>query len=148
MAAERRRRLAREPERADLTDADLTDANLTDAVLTGADLTRADLTRAKRDFFLVLYTAPKEVAGLREALVEGRVNGSTYEGECACLVGTIANVRGVEYSTIAGLEPDANRPAERLFLAVKKGDTPENHPVVKIVVEWIDEWMELQGVKA
>jgi hypothetical protein len=56
------------------------------------------------------------------------------------LVGTIANVAHVPYRELAGLIPDSNRPIERLFLAIREGDTPSNHPIAKIVEGWIIEW--------
>jgi hypothetical protein len=138
---------------ADLTDADLTRANLTRANLTNANLTcanlryadlrYADLTAIKNDVWRVLLHAIPEVPGLRNALVEGRVNGSAYEGDCACLCGTIANVRGCRYDAIEGVKPDASSAAERFFMAIKKGDTPERNPASKIAVEWIDEFAKL-----
>ena len=123
------------------SDADLRDADLTRADLRGADFTGADLTPVRDDLWAVLSSAPAEVEGLRTALVEGRVDGSTYEGECACLVGTLANVRQCKYSAITGLSPDSRRPAERFFLAINPGDTPENSVEVKLAVEWIDQWL-------
>ncbi len=130
---------------ADLAYANLTGANLTGADLTGADLTRADLTdanltRAKEDFREILSHAPAEVPGLLAALRDGRIDGSTYEGACACLVGTIANVRGCNYGKLSGIKPDSWRPAERLFLAIRRGDTPQNNPIARIVEDWIVEW--------
>jgi hypothetical protein len=111
------------------------------ANLAGANLTCADLEDAKDDLFKILDSAPNEVAGLLAALRSGRVDGSTYHGECACLVGTIANVRGVDVDT---LEQNSLRPAERWFLAIRKGDTPETNAVAKITAEWIDEWIASQ----
>jgi hypothetical protein len=104
----------------------------------------------------VLDQAPHEVAGLRAALVEGRVNGSTYEGECACLVGTIANVRGVTIDTV-GIPQSASRPAEQWFMPIAEGDKPtdldpdaakradevsEGVFRASVAVQWIDEWAE------
>ena len=134
---------------ADLSDADLSDAVLSDAVLIGADLRGADLRDAdlseqKNDFFDILLRAQGEIAGLRAALVAGRVDGSTYEGECACLVGTIAHVRGGQYDALGnGLKPDASRPAERWFLGLRKGDTPKTSQISQITVEWLDEFVSL-----
>ncbi len=140
---------------ADLTDADLTDANLTradltDANLTRANLTRADLTGAREDFRAVLDAAPNEVAGLLLALREGRINGSRYEGECACLKGTIANIRGCSYTALdarcdAPLYPDSNRPGERLFMGISPGHVPAINPVARIVEGWILEWQAERG---
>ena len=137
---------------ADLQNADLQNADLQGAVLRGAVLQNADLrdavlrgavlTPIRDDFWAVLSSAPKEVHGLRKAIIEGRINGSSYEGECACLVGTIANIRGVNYETLQNLRPDARRPAERFFLAIKKGDLPKTNQFSKLALEWIDEWLE------
>ena len=127
--------------RANLTAADLTDANLTDADLTDADLTDADLTDAKAGLFRVLDAAPAEVAGLLSAVQEGRIAGTCYEGECSCLKGTIATLRGVKYHTMQDeLAPMAGSAAEIWFLGMQPGQTPENHIISKITAEWIQEW--------
>jgi len=131
---------------ADLSGADLSWANLREANLRGADLSGANLREAildpiRDDFWAVLASAPKEIAGLRAALVAGRVNGSTYEGACACLVGTIANVRGCAYTELGILHPQSNRTAERFFLGINTGDTPETNQFSARAVEWIDDFV-------
>ena len=89
----------------------------------------------------MLDAAPKEVAGLLAALKAGDVDGSTYEGECACLVGTIANVRGCDFKSLPGLVPNGDRPAEKWFLAIREGDTPRNSQVCAIAAKWVEEWL-------
>jgi hypothetical protein len=136
--------------KADLTEADLAGANLTGANLSEADLTRANLTMAdlteanlsciREDFQLVLDSAPAEVVGLRLAVTEGRIDGSTYTGDCACLIGTIANVRQSDYYELPGIVPNDDRPAERWFLAIHRGDKPESSQIAAITLGWIDEW--------
>ena len=125
---------------ANLTGADLTDANLTGAKLTGANLTGANLTPIRDDFFNVICKAPNEIPALREALMSGKVDGSTYVGVCKCLVGTIAGAQGKPYDCVPGITPDASRPAERFFLAIQKGDTPETSQFASRAVAWIDEF--------
>lgn len=111
------------------------------ANLTDADLTDANLTPIRDDLWAVLSAAPSEVVGLRAAIAEGRIDGSTYEGDCACLVGTLANVRHVRYDAIPSLRPNSSRPIERFFLAIRKGDTPETSTFSRLALEWTDEWL-------
>lgn len=111
------------------------------ANLTDADLTDANLTPIRDDLWAVLSAAPSEVVGLRAAIAEGRIDGSTYEGDCACLVGTLANVRHVRYDAIPSLRPNSSRPIERFFLAIRKGDTPETSTFSRLALEWTDEWI-------
>jgi hypothetical protein len=126
---------------ANLYGADLCGADLGRADLDGANLRSADLGAIRADLRSVLDVSPAEVPGLLAALREGRVNGTAYSGECACLVGTIANVRGCAYDAIPDLRPDASRPAERWFLAIATGDAPETSQVVSITVEWVEDWL-------
>jgi Pentapeptide repeats (8 copies) len=134
---------------ANLSDANLSGANLSGAYLRGAylrgaNLSGANLSQFKSDIFDVLLRAPNEVKGLKQSLLDGKVDGSVYEGDCACLVGTLANIRQCDYKLIGnGISPDASRPAEQWFMLIKKGDTPETNNVSKITVEWIDEFLSL-----
>ena len=86
------------------------------------------------DLWSILDLAPNEVGGLRDALVNGRVDGSVYDGECCCIVGTLGKLGA------RGLTRDSDRPAERLFAPIAPGHTPENSPLVLVVVGWIDQW--------
>jgi hypothetical protein len=121
--------------------ANLGGADLGGADLGGANLGGADLREAQDDLYEVFSSTPAEVPGLLAALRAGKVDGSTYEGQCACLVGTIAKVRACHYTEIAGLEPDASRPIERLFTTIRGGDTPATNPIAKIVEGWTEEWL-------
>ncbi|MFM0503918.1 pentapeptide repeat-containing protein [Paraburkholderia caffeinilytica] len=130
---------------ADLRSANLGGANLRSANLGGADLRSADLQPIRADFYDVLSHAGKEVPALIDALKNGRVDGSTYTGECSCLVGTIATARGVDvYGDDFGIQTDSNRPAERFFMGISKGDTPETNQVSKIALEWAESWLDMQ----
>ena len=128
-----------------LRDANLRDANLGGAYLGATDDPRHPLFAIRQDLWSILDQAPVEVAGLRAALVEGRVDGSCYEGECACLVGTIANVRGCPIDEL-DLPQLSSRPAEQWFIPIrpggKPGDDSEGGFRSKLAVEWIDAWQE------
>jgi hypothetical protein len=133
---------------ADLGGADLRGADLGGANLRGADLGGADLGEIKKDFFKVLEAACGEVLGLYDAIQRGKVNGSSYTGECACLVGTIANIRHEDYGALKiDLRPDSSRASEKWFLAIQTGDIPQSNQVSAITAGWMREWMDAKGVK-
>ena len=124
---------------ADLSYADLSGADLSGAHLSGAYLSGAHLSDIQADFFAVLDSRPAEVDFLEKSIRESSVDGSSYEGECACLVGTIAHGASCRFDAIPDLKPDASRPAERWFLAI----TPScsiKHPIVAITLDWIAQW--------
>ncbi|CUI02647.1 pentapeptide repeat family protein [Janthinobacterium sp. CG23_2] len=128
---------------ADLRDADLSGANLSGANLSGANLRGANLSPIRNDIIAILCSAPREVPALIEALKAGRVDGSTYSGECSCLVGTIARTRGVAVDDLeSALKPDSARPAERFFLGISKGDTPETSQFSALALQWLQEWLD------
>ena len=130
---------------ASLDGAKLDGAKLDGARLDGARLVGASLRPIRADVFDILLRSQKEVTSLLASLRSGKINGSAYEGECACLCGTIANARGVSYRLLGFT--DASRAAERWFTGISIGDTPSNNQVAKITEAWILEFMSLCGIK-
>jgi hypothetical protein len=128
---------------ANLRDANLRDANLRDANLRGADLRGADLrgadlwqlprdfiNQASRDILFILSCLKSEVPALKKMLIEGKVDGTQYEGDCACLIGSLANADGgmkKVCETIPFYEKGLHNLGENFFLAIHKGDTPETN---------------------
>jgi hypothetical protein len=129
---------------ADLSGADLSGADLRNAFLSDAVLRNADLSVFKHDIWAVLSASPREAEKLLASIKEGRIEGSCYEGECACLVGTIANIAGKHHRELPVLKPDAGRPAETFFLNIHKGDKPSNNQFSKLAAEWVEQWITLQ----
>ncbi len=95
----------------------------------------------KHDFWAVLLKAKTEISGLRDFLINGQIDGTKYEGECACLKGSIANIKNCHYTKIPLIKADSSEPSEIWFLQIKKGMTPENSEIVKLTVAWIDEFL-------
>ena len=133
---------------ANLSYADLSYADLRYADLSYANLSSANLGSTKDDFLKVLSVAKNEIIGLYDALMRGNIDGSQYSGECACLVGTIANIRHEKHDALTiDLRPDSDRPSERWFLSIKKGDIPQNSAVSAITAEWAREFMDAEKIE-
>jgi hypothetical protein len=129
-----------------LRGASLDGAFLRGAILDGASLDGASLDLIRYDVWAILDTRGNEVPALLAALRAGRVDGSTYEGACSCLQGTLARAAGLPVSAgevelrNAGYEVDSSRPAERWFLGIAEGDTPQTNQVAKLAEEWVLAW--------
>lgn len=67
------------------------------------------------------------------------MDGSTYTGDCACLVGTIANAKRCDVET---LERNSSRLAETWFMQIRPGNTPDNHWPTKLAAEWVAAWID------
>jgi hypothetical protein len=119
---------------ADLTGAKLTSANLMGADLRGADLRDADLRAFKADMWMTLAENRAEIPALISAMRAGEINGYIYSGRCACLVGTIANARGVDVNTIPH---DSDKP----------GDATGGGYAVGKALEWALEFCALFGIE-
>lgn len=122
--------------------ANLSGANLRGARFHGVRLRDANLSAIQDDLYDVLGLAPHEAPGVLAAIRTGRVDGSTYVGPCCCLIGTIAKMRGVRHGSLNGLEPNPRRPAERWFLALRRGDIPATSEVASITEEWVNAWLK------
>jgi hypothetical protein len=154
---------------ADLYGADLYGANLRDANLGGADLHGADLHGAdlggsnlyganlgdvRSDFLAEVLKLPNELDALRDAIAGGRIDGSTYSDECACLAGTLARARGdacyegedIEISSDITFHAESYSPRERFFMAIKRGDTPETNPAAAIALGWAKEAIAIRDL--
>jgi len=134
-------------EKAVLRGAVLRGAVLRGAVLRGADLRGAVLQPIKDDYFSVLLKAIPEIPNLKKAIESGKIDGSTYDGECACLCGTLEKSDNKKVVSIIHDNRDSNRPIERFFMGIKKGDTPETSQFSKLALEWIDEFEGYLKVK-
>jgi hypothetical protein len=112
-----------------------------------------DLAAVKEDFLSVVSKLPGEVPYLRLALIEGRIDGSVYYGECACLKGTLARkAAGFTFNTVnwavlyivcaLGMRCSvADSQAEQFFYHITKGDTPATNPYSAVVLDWLDEFL-------
>ena len=123
---------------ANLRGADLRGANLRGANLRGANLSGANektlpqdyINQCSRDILFILGCLKKEVPALKQMLIDGKVNGSQYEGECACLIGSLANADGGMDKICAAIPfygKGTHNYGEMFFLNIKKGDTPETN---------------------
>ena len=134
---------------ANLGGAYLRGANLGGANLSGAYLRGANLGGAKEDLFSKISLVKDEIIGLYKTILEGKIDGSVYEGECACFCGTLANLKNIPFKQLeekTGVKPNSVSPIERLFLAIRKGDTPDNNPISNIVAGWIKEFSAENGI--
>ncbi len=135
---------------ADLYGANLYGANLYGANLYGADLHGADLWQlpkdyiyqASRDILSIFSYLKTEVSFLKEKLLKGEIDGSTYEdGDCVCLIGTLARADGgmdKVCQAIPFYEKGTQNAGEDWFLKIHKGDTPENNQFSAHVLKLIE----------
>jgi hypothetical protein len=125
------------------------------AVANGADLGDADLVAVKQDFLAEVLRLPDELEFLRSAIAEGRIDGSTYDGDCACLAGTLVKSRhpdqkysGYSIDVAPGVIFHANSysPREVFFSAIRPGDTPKNNSASAIALAWTDEAIAIRDM--
>src|SRR5690348_10426450 len=106
-----------------------------------ADLNdQLQLRNYKHDFWGILLQHRNEVESLRKHILAGRINGSMYSGPCACLMGTIANIKGCK---VDELEKDEHSYIESWFMMITEGDTPENNYASEMALKWLDEFVSL-----
>jgi hypothetical protein len=89
----------------------------------------------------IFQSLKKELPGLKKALKEGRIDGRQYEGECACLIGTLANIDGgmkKVCSAIPFYDKGLHNYCEQWFWQIKKGDTPKDNFFAEHALKLID----------
>ena len=82
-----------------------------------------------------------ELPYLRDKLIKGEVDGTQYEGDCACLIGSLGKADGgidKVCETIPYYDKGLHNFAEQWFWQIKKGDTPKNNEFAKHALKLID----------
>lgn len=130
---------------ADLEGANLEGANLQGVIFRGVEnLPDSLVNYFKKDLRYVLTYTKSEIPYLKEKLEKGEVDGTQYEGECACLIGSLANAKKEYHEKFVFCIPDyelgLHNPSEQLFYQIRKGDTPDNNQFAKIAMEVIEEF--------
>ncbi len=71
----------------------------------------------------------------------GNIDGIHLRGECACLIGSIANfqIKAIDDLCQYRYSYGLHNPAEQWFWQIRKEDTPQNSFFSKKAVEWCDE---------
>ena len=103
-----------------------------------------------RDILFILQALKKEVPFLRKKLIKGEVDGTQYEGDCACLIGTLAKADdGIENvcKVIPYYEKGLHNPGEQWFFQIHEGDTPENSFFAEHALKLIDEVLKKNKIK-
>lgn len=123
---------------ANLQGTNLKGADLERANFEGSNLEDANLEEIKEDILREVSKLKTEVPNLIKHLKEGKVDGSLYEGDCACLAGTLANSLECHYRELPnGYVINSDSLRERWFLGIKRGDTVENNPISRLTVKWL-----------
>lgn len=97
------------------------------------------MSSPKQDLFSLLNSVPDRFDAVRAAICQGRINGLYPRESLATRCGCIKAHLGVETSY------EERSDIEYYILGVRTGDTPENSPVMKNVLKWVDEWSLAQG---
>jgi len=92
----------------------------------------------------IFHTLKAELPQLREKLMKGKINGSQYNGSCACLIGSLANIKDIKpkafcKSLLPYYDMGLHNPGEQWFYQIHSGDTPKNNFFAKHAVKLIDE---------
>ena len=134
---------------ADLAGADLAGTNLRGAYLEGVKEIPIDMQNYfKKDLLYVLQNCPiKDVEQLKERIVNGKINGSQYNGECACLIGSLYQIEGLRNesefakSHIPYYGCGLHNPSEQLFWQIKEGDKPADNQFSKMALDVIEVYL-------
>ena len=131
-----------------LKGANLEGANLEGAYLEGAnlkgakDIPQSFVEMCSRDMLFVFEHLKSELPELRKLLVAGKVDGRTYVGECACLIGSLAKIKKMDQIKVCEYiryyTPGLHNPGEQWFWNIQIGDTPDKNEFAAHALKLID----------
>lgn len=101
--------------------------------LAGASFGGCDLGSTRGDFWRLLSEMPDGVAFLRFALKNGGLVGPASLSRALALGGEALSTPYIPPETVL-------RPCELFAASLGLGDTPTNHPLARLLLQWIDSW--------
>lgn len=111
------------------------------------------LDRVKKDLFEILEKAPWEAYAVRQAIKQGKIDGTRYGGECCCIKGIIANNSGLgatdDFVTAYGITLDGYgySPVENYVRDIYPGMNPGNNEKCRQLLTWLDEFIAQEEAK-
>jgi Pentapeptide repeats (8 copies) len=136
----------------DLRDSNLSDSDLRHSDLSGSNLSGSKLrgvknieetiwlSQAKQNIlFIFRYVPISEIEGLKQKIIEGKIDGSQYKGDCCCLIRSLGDDR--ISNCIPYYSKGLHNLGEQLFYQIKKGDTPETNQFSKIALDLCNEYL-------
>ncbi len=128
-----------------LSKTNFTDMDAQGASFPGSDLSEADFFEIKASLYAVLSQAEDAIPRIIEVVKNGTFNGNnyyfgpdSYGPSGMCLLGYIAQHRGVNFWEFEGIPATGCSPIERWLMAIFVDDTPETNPVSQQLLNWID----------
>jgi hypothetical protein len=110
-----------------------------------------NLEAVKKDLWQVLQIAPSEANSVRQAIINGDLDGGFYIGECCCIKGIIAKSLGIPVKKLdqsLGISLNHRSYLENFLFNIMEGDTPETNAYSRAILEWCNEFIaEQEAVK-
>ena len=119
-------------------------ANLGDANLGGAkNIPQLYINTCSQQMLYIFTQLKHELPRLRKKIVDGQIEGTQYEGDCCCLIGTLGGGNDECINTVVAsmkyYDKGLHNPAEQWFYQIREGDTPENSLFARHALKLIDE---------
>lgn len=92
--------------------------------------------QCRQNIIYILLNLKSEVKWLRKKILKWKINGSQYEWECCCLIGSLWNDNAC--NIIPYYTKWLHNLWEQLFYQIKEWDTPKNNIFSKIALECCD----------
>lgn len=107
-----------------------------------------NLEAVKQDLWQVLQIAPAEAKSVRQAIIQGDVDGGYYIGDCCCIKGIMAKSLGIpvqELNRSYGIGLNRRSYLENFLFNIMEGDTPESNSYSRAILQWCDQFIAEQN---
>ncbi len=102
----------------------------------------------KEELFAIMDAVPSGYDSVKAAIIEGRIdpvwpNVSIYGIPIGCFKAHLADhlkCKSVDLPGIARLKLGSYSVLEKYTSSVRTGDTPSTFPVMKDILDWLEEW--------